>query len=193
MAEKTTVVTPERFGSGFTYDDYIEQIKVNKDRFEQYYNSAQLSDEDVAFFRRAKDAGATKMLILGEDWCPDVFRGMPVLAKIAEAAGMDVSVFPRDENLDIMNEFLKNGEFMSIPVPVFYTDDLEEIAHWHERPESANEEMPKITEDVKAEIGDEDEQEFRRTVRDRMQARYPAWQVETVRELRELLAEKLSL
>lgn len=193
MAEKTTVVTPGRFGAGFTYDDYIEQIKVNKDRFEQYYNSAHLSDDDVAFFRRARDAGATRMLILGEDWCPDVFRGMPILAKIAEAAGMDVSIFPRDENLDIMNEFLKNGEFMSIPVPVFYTDDLEEIAHWHERPESANEEMPKITEDVKAEIGDEDEQAFRRTVRERMQARYPAWQVETVRELRELLAEKLNI
>ncbi len=89
MAEKTTVVTPERFGAGFTYDDYIAQIKVNKDKFEQYYASARLSDDDVAFFRRAKEAGATRMLILGEDWCPDVFRGMPVLAKIAEAAGME--------------------------------------------------------------------------------------------------------
>ena len=193
MAEKTTVVTPERFGSGFTYDDYIAQIKVNKDRFEQYYESAHLSDDDAAFFRRAKEAGATRMLILGEDWCPDVFRGMPVLAKIAEAAGMEVSVFPRDENLDIMNEFLKEGEFMSIPVPVFYTDDMDEIAHWHERPVSANEEMPRINEAVKAEIGEEDEQAFRRAIRERTQARYPAWQVDTVRELRELLAEKLSL
>ncbi len=193
MAEKTTVVTPERFGSGFTYDDYIEQIKVNKDRFEQYYKSAQLTDDDAAFFRRAKDAGATKLLILGEDWCPDVFRGMPLLAKIAEAAGMDVSVFPRDENLDIMEEFLKEGEYMSIPVPVFYTDDLEEIAHWHERPASANDEMPKITEAVKAEIGEEDVQAFRHAIRERTQARYPAWQVETVRELRELLAQKLNI
>ena len=193
MAEKTTVVTPERFGSGFTYDDYIAQIKVNKDRFEQYYESAHLSDDDAAFFRRAMEAGATRMLILGEDWCPDVFRGMPVLAKIAEAAGMEVSVFPRDENLDIMNEFLKGGEFMSIPVPVFYTDDMDEIAHWHERPVSANEEMPRINEAVKAEIGEEDEQAFRRAIRERTQARYPAWQVDTVRELRELLAEKLSL
>ena len=193
MAEKTTVVTPERFGSGFTYDDYIEQIKVNKDRFEQYYKSAQLTDDDAAFFRRAKDAGATKLLILGEDWCPDVFRGMPLLAKIAEAAGMDVSVFPRDENLDIMEEFLKEGEYMSIPVPVFYTDDLEEIAHWHERPASANDEMPKITEAVKAEIGEEDVQAFRHAIRERTQARYAAWQVETVRELRELLAQKLNI
>ncbi len=193
MAEKTTAVTPERFASGLSYTDYIAQIKVNKDKFEQYYESAKLSDDDVAFFRRAKEAGATRMLIIGEDWCPDVFRGMPVLAKIGEAADMQVSVLPRDENLDVMNEFLKNGEFMSIPVPVFYTGDMDEIAHWHERPASANEEMPKITEDTKAEMPNADEQEFRRVVRDRMQASYPEWQVETVREIRALLAEKLSL
>ncbi len=193
MAEKTTVVTPERFAAGFTYADYIAQIKVNRDKFEQYYESARLTDDDAAFFRRAKDAGATRMLILGEDWCPDVFRGMPVLIKIAEAAGMETRIFPRDENLDIMNEYLKDGEFMSIPVPVFYTESMDEIGHWHERPVSANEEMPKLTEQTQAEMPDADEQEFRRTVRERMQARYPDWQVETVREIRELLAEGLSL
>ena len=41
MAEKTTVVSPERFASGFTYKDYIDQIKVNRDKFEQYYESAE--------------------------------------------------------------------------------------------------------------------------------------------------------
>ena len=193
MAEKTTVVSPERFASGFTYKDYIDQIKVNRDKFEQYYESAEVTDDDAAFFRRAKEAGATRMLIIGEDWCPDVFRGMPVLAKVAEAAGMEVRVFPRDENLDIMNEYLKNGEFLSIPVPVFYTDSMNEIGHWHERPVAAIEEMPQITEQTKSEMPDADEQEFRRTVRDRMQDRYPAWQKETVKELRELLAEKLSI
>ena len=58
---------------------------------------------------------------------------------------------------------------------------------------SANEEMPKINEDTKAEMPDADEQAVRLAVRERMQARYPAWQVETVRELRDLLAEKLAL
>ncbi len=60
-------------------------------------------------------------------------------------------------------------------------------------PVSANEEMPKINEETKAAMPDADEQEFRRAIRDKTQARYPAWQVETVRELRELLAQRLSL
>jgi len=40
-----------------------------------------------------------------------------------------------------MEEFLANGEFESIPVAVFYTKDLEYIAHFIERPQLANEEM----------------------------------------------------
>ncbi|MGH2588322.1 MAG: thioredoxin family protein, partial [Dehalococcoidia bacterium] len=83
-----------------------------------------------------------KMLVLGEDWCPDVYRGMPVLARIAEASGIEMRVFPRDENLDIMNEFLKDGEYQSIPTAVFYTKDQRYILHWIERPKQADEEMP---------------------------------------------------
>ena len=36
MAEQTSVVTLERFATGFTYGDYIAQIKVNHDKFEEY-------------------------------------------------------------------------------------------------------------------------------------------------------------
>ena len=40
MAEQTSVVTPERYGQGFTYPDYIAQINVNKDMFEKYTETA---------------------------------------------------------------------------------------------------------------------------------------------------------
>jgi len=66
---------------------------------------------------------------------------MPVFARIAEAAGMEMRVFKRDDNKDIMGEFLAGDEFESIPVAVFYTADLEYIAHFTERPRLANQEM----------------------------------------------------
>ena len=193
MAEKTSIVTPERFASGLTYQDYLPQIKVNRDRFDQYYGTGQLSAEDTAFFRKAVEAGATRMLVLGEDWCPDVFRGMPVMARIAEASGMEMRVFPRDEHLDIMNEFLKRGEFMSIPTAVFYTNDHQYICHWIERPESADQERAKIGEDVNREMPNASDQEIRAATRERSQARYPAWQQESIREMRQMLAEKLGI
>ena len=53
------------------------------------------------------------------------------MARIAEASGMELRVFFRDQNKDIMSEFLKFGEHESIPTLVFYTKDHEYIAHYH--------------------------------------------------------------
>ena len=56
-----------------------------------------------------------KALVIGEDWCPDVWRGLPVIAKVAEQTGMELRIFFRDQNKDIMSEFLNQGEFESNP------------------------------------------------------------------------------
>jgi len=195
MTGTASVVTSERFASGFTYQEYIASIRVNKERFEEYYIAAQLSSEDKEFFCKAvqRQDGPAKMLVLGEDWCPDVFRGMPVMARIAEASGMEMRVFPRDRNLDIMNEFLKHGQFMSIPVAVFYTRDLTYICHWTERPEPADRERAAIEDKAREEMPGAGEQEIRAVVRDRTRPRYPVWQQESVHEMRLMLAGRLGI
>ena len=195
MRDTVSSVTAERFGSGFTYAEYIAQINVNKDRFEQFYEMGEISQEDIKFFQEAVSApsGSTKMLVLGEDWCPDVYRGMPVMARLAEASGMEMRVFPRDQHLDIMDEFLKEGEFRSIPVVVFYTAEQDYLGHWIERPKSANVERDQIEADVKAEMAGSEEEEIRSTIRERTRARQGAWQQASVQEVRELLAGKLGL
>ena len=53
MTGQTTVVTPEPFSAGLTYENYLAQINVNKERFEQFYESAELDPDDAEFFRRA--------------------------------------------------------------------------------------------------------------------------------------------
>ena len=189
MSEQTSVVTPERFSSGFTYEDYIAQIKVNKDRFEQYYQSVEVSPDDADFFKKAVAAGVAKMLVLGEDWCPDVYRGMPVAARISEASGMELRVFPRDENLDIMNEFLKDGEFQSIPTVVLYTNDHDYLGHWIERPAKANEERTQIEAQVKQEMSGASDEDVRAAIRERTAARFPAWQQDSIKEIRQLISD----
>ncbi|MSQ41127.1 MAG: thioredoxin family protein [Dehalococcoidia bacterium] len=195
MVQQTSVVTPERFVSGLTYKEYIAQIKVNIDRFEDNLKTAHVSPEDTAFLRKVSKLpnGPTKMLVLGEDWCPDVYRGMPILHRIAEAGGMEMRIFPRDQHLDIMNEFLKEGQFLSIPTAVFYTKDHRYILHWIERPEAVNRERPELLAAVKREMPNADEQTIRTVNGQRSLARYPAWQQETVREIREMLTQKLGL
>ena len=194
MASETSVVTPDRFQQGFSYSAYIDQIKVNKARFEGFYENFKPTPEDAAALKAlaGKPNGPAKMLVIGEDWCGDVIRGMPVLARICEAAGLEMSIFPRDENHDIMNEFLKNGQWMSIPVAVFYTAAHQYICHWIERPASAEREMEEIEKDIRAAKPDIDDQEFGRERRARTAARAEAWQQDSVTEIKELLAKSIS-
>ena len=80
MVRETSVVTPERFSEGFTYESYIEQIKVNKARFDEFYNSFGVTADDAEALKElsSRPNGPAKMLVLGEDWCGDVIRGLPV-------------------------------------------------------------------------------------------------------------------
>ena len=194
MARETSVVTPQRFSEGFNYVDYLAQIKVNKARFDGFYDGFQLTEEDASFFQElvSRPDGPAKMMVVGEDWCGDVVRGMPVLARIAEAGGMAMSVFPRDLHHDIMNEFLKEGQWMSIPVAVFYTKDHRYICHWIERPAVAERQMAEIEVDIRAENPQISGQDFSRERRTRTADRSQDWIKATVVEIKELLRSSLS-
>ena len=193
MASETSVVTPERYSQGFDYMAYMNEIKVNKARFEGFYDSSALSEGDSAAFRElaSRDNGPKKMLVLGEDWCGDVVRGLGVLARICEAADMEMRIFPRDSHHDIMNEFLKEGKWMSIPVAVFYTGGHDYICHWIERPAIAEREMHRIETDIRAENPDIDDQAFGRQRRQRTAAKADEWIAATVVEIRELLEKSV--
>ena len=185
MASNTSVVTPQRFDEGFTYADYMAQVNVNKDRMDGFYQNFQVTPDNAASLKElaANPNGPTKLLVLGEDWCGDVVRGLPVLARMAEAAGWNMRVFPRDQHHDIMNEFLKEGQWMSIPTAVFYTADHRYILHWIERPEVAEQEVKEIEQAIRTENPDISDQDFGRERRARTAARAEAWQQATVEEI----------
>ncbi len=191
MAQKTSVVTPERFSKGFTYADWFAQIKVNKDRFQEWYDKCQVKKEDAEALRKlvASRNGPTKVLAIAEDWCPDVIRGLPVMVRIAEASGLELKVFPRDLNLDIMSEFLNRGEFQSIPTFVFYTADHKYLGHWIERPALANKEIPEINAAIDRELAGKSDEEKRPERRKRTDSRWPVWQQESVKEILDLLSK----
>jgi hypothetical protein len=191
VAQKESVVTPERFAQGLTYDQWTAAIDRNQEQFQANYDATELSEEDRETFRElaAGPDCAAECLALGEPWCPDVFRGLPVMARIAESCGMDLRVFFRDQNKDIMAEFLKDGQHESIPTFVFYTRDHRYICHWIERPALANDEMHLMR------------QIFENRPREEALADYLAfqkgpvwanWRRETVREIRELLRKHCS-
>ncbi len=192
--QRESVVTPERFSSGLTWQQYLnERVQRNREKFQYNYDETVLSEDDAAAFRRLARLpdGPARVLALGEDWCPDVFRGMPVIARIAEAAGMELRIFPRDDNPDIMSEFLNDGEHQSIPTFVFYTPDHRYVAHWIERPAKANAEIGEAQKGF-AGLDRESDRDKMRQLYDEFQHGpiWASWREATVRELRSLLEEK---
>ena len=194
MATNTSVVTPQRFAEGLTYADFMAQVKVNKERMEDFYANFQVTADNAAALQElaAHPAGPAKMLVLGEDWCGDVVRGLPVLARMTEAAGWELRIFPRDQHHDIMNEFLKEGQWMSIPTVVFYTADHRYIYHWIERPQVAEREIAEIEAAIRAENPEINDRDFGRERRARTAARAADWQQATVAELIDRLQERVS-
>jgi hypothetical protein len=147
-----------------------------------------LASSDAQFFKDVVHRlGGLKVLAIVEDWCPDVHRGLPVMDAIARVSGMEMQVFPRDKNLDIMNLYQKQGNFMSIPVFAFFDQNLNSLCHWIERPKASTRFMEEVvTELAMKKLGEE---ELRQERRKRSTPMSESWRQETVKELRELLAK----
>jgi len=89
-------------------------------------------------------------LVLTESWCGDASPSLPVMHKVAELnSNISLKIVLRDENIDLMNQFLTNGG-MSIPKLIAIDDASGEVVgDWGPRSKAAT----KLVEDYKAEHG----------------------------------------
>ena len=118
-----SVVTPERFAKGMTFDEYATYAgsaeNLAREAFGSYFpdggsigaarrdNSAvlrerharvRLDDHQTAAIRWlvAQPHGPAKILVISEDWSSDCRRDVPMLARLAEGGGMELRIFNRD-------------------------------------------------------------------------------------------------
>lgn len=207
---KESVITLERFKRGKTFQEYLDSGIRNRELFLENYENTKLTPGQEAALKElaARPDGPHHIVVIGEDWCPDVYRGTGVAQRMAEAMGAELRFFERDQNKDMMAEYLKDGEFESIPVFIFYDKNHREIAHFIERPKLANEQLH-LTRDVigdtspegiAKQLGHEPSEEEIKAARAAARERYLAWQkgeiwagwrVATVDECIELLRSKL--
>ncbi len=177
-----SAVTPERFAKGRTFDEYVTYVASpenlareafggrylpdggsasgrradNSAVFRERYDRLRLSDQQTAAIKWlvAQPGGPARILVISEDWSSDCRRDVPMLARLAEAGGMELRIFNRDgqkilatrrpdpaaapdANHDLMLEFMKKtetGEWASVPVAVFYTKDFRELHRYIEFP-----------------------------------------------------------
>ncbi|MDF2037366.1 thioredoxin family protein [Cytobacillus oceanisediminis] len=126
------------FSKGLSLQDYIEVMKVNKEEMNGIYNRLSLYAEEKARLADFKDTGM-KVIALTEDWCGDAMLNNPILLKIAEEAGMEVRFILRDQNLELMDQYLTNGTSRAIPIYIFIDKAGKEKAVWGPRAKQVQE------------------------------------------------------
>lgn len=142
-------VTGERFAQGMTYDEFKQQMTRNRERLEANERSVQLRAEDLAAFKNLPQP--LGVLVLAEDWCADVIDNLPVLERIAQESGkLTPRIFLRDQHPDLMDQYLKDGQFRSIPVFVFFDQQFNEIGRFIERPESVTARRAELRREIHA-------------------------------------------
>jgi Thioredoxin len=121
------MVTRERFQQGLTLRQYLDQMQMNRDRFRQVMDRVPVTPAPAG-------ASARNVLVITEDWCGTALSSVPVLARlVAGRPEIEVRVFLRDANLDLMDQYLKDGKYRSIPVIVVFDADMKERGRVLER------------------------------------------------------------
>src|SRR5438874_6564134 len=145
-----TTIDRARFETGLTYERYKEQMTRNRDRVEANEARVELDAADLAVFRSLN--GPLHVLVLAEDWCGDVVANLPVLAVLARESGtLDIRIFLRDQNPDLMQRYLNQGKYESIPVFAFFDEKFNELGVFTERPASVTERRAEQRKQIHAE------------------------------------------
>jgi thioredoxin family protein len=128
------VLTRERFVQGLTFPQYLDQMTLNRERFIRALDATVIKPQDVGVLTRHGEV--KHILVITEDWCGTSIAYVPFIARLVDGRpGVELRVFLRDQNPDVMDQFLKRGMYRSIPVIAFFDKDMNELARFiEERP-----------------------------------------------------------
>jgi hypothetical protein len=114
MSRTKTVVTPERFASGMSFEEYMRYVASPENLAREgsggaprkdwsgtmraWYDASRLSDAQAAAIRwlAAQPGGPARILAISEEWSSDCRRDIPMLARLAAAGGLELRIFRRD-------------------------------------------------------------------------------------------------
>ncbi|MGV3244386.1 thioredoxin family protein [Staphylococcus sp. 11261D007BR] len=111
---------------------YIADMTTNQEGFNKIYNAFDMPTDDSRI-EAIKQKPYRYVLVISEDWCGDAMMNVPILKHIAEATDLEVRVFYRDDDTQLIDQYLTNGKSRSIPIFVFLNEQFEQQAVWGPR------------------------------------------------------------
>lgn len=136
------LISRERFEGGESYQQVRERILAKGGRYQRGLEYGEwataTANADLSAFAALDEP--VNVLVLSEDWCPDCTDNLPILNHIAGQTGnINLRIFTRDENKDLADQFLYNGEFSKVPTIIVLDRELNVLGHVIERPDSVTE------------------------------------------------------
>ncbi|MFO7720331.1 MAG: thioredoxin family protein [Gillisia sp.] len=112
----------EQRTTGEQTQEKIDYTKLNFSRTKRLDKTAEVSEEAMEIFKNV--LGKQTWLVISEPWCGDAVQTLPFLNKISQLAeNIDLKIVLRDENPELMNQFLTNGS-QSIPIVIILDEDM---------------------------------------------------------------------
>jgi len=152
----------EWFDKGLQPEEYMEHLDKHKDNFYNIYNNFKLPN-DKDFFATVKDKNL-RVVALAEVWCGHCMLDIPILLHIAEQTNMSIRFLPRDDNLELMDQYLTNGNRV-IPIFIFIDEDGNEVGKWGPIADSVREFVSQYREKLPPKDADDYEEKFREMVK----------------------------
>jgi len=114
-------------------ENLLEYSKLNVVRMNRLDKTIELIPELKEVVERIDEP--QKWIVLTEGWCGDAAQTIPVFDKISKVnRNIELKLLLRDENLELMDEYLTNGKSRSIPKLIAVDENNEELFNWGPRP-----------------------------------------------------------
>ncbi|WP_445159331.1 thioredoxin family protein [Mesohalobacter salilacus] len=116
-------------------EDMLHYSKLSVRRIKRWDKTFKLSETDKNFFENISNP--ITFLVLAEGWCGDAAHALPIINAITEASpNLELKVVLRDDNDELMQEFLTNGG-KAIPKLIALDNDNNVLFTWGPRPTEA--------------------------------------------------------
>ncbi len=143
--------------NGDNRPEILEYTNMNMYRMNRLDKTTEINENVKSVLSKITSEEKLYWIVLTESWCGDAAQIVPVMNKIAEEAGekLELRILLRDENPDLIDEFLTNGG-RAIPKLIFVKEEKTEnkkklkiINSWGARPAEAQKLVDAYKEKVK--------------------------------------------
>ncbi|MBE7463595.1 MAG: thioredoxin family protein [Planctomycetes bacterium] len=128
------------FNAGQTWDEWLKACQgPMQEDMNGHFAAAEVPGETARALQKLPRP--VHVVAISEDWCGDVRRNTPVLAKVCAASPqVKLRIIDKEHHPEVMIRYLTNGA-EAIPIFIFLNDKFTEIGNWGPRPQRCKEFM----------------------------------------------------